>query len=59
MRKVKTISISITPETHEQIKRYAELTHQSVSGALTQLIWAATKGTSTKETVIHEKEDTN
>lgn len=55
MRKVKTISLSITPETHEQVKRYAEMNHQSVSGAITQLIWAAVRA-SEKETSGNEKE---
>lgn len=54
MRKVKTISLSMTPETHEQIKKYAEMNHQSVSAAITQLIWAAARAS--KETSSHEEE---
>lgn len=55
MRTVKTISLSLTPETHEQIKKIAKDNYQSVSGAITQLIWAAAKA-SAKETGSHEEE---
>ena len=44
MKRAKIISLSITDETHAQIKKYAEENHyKSVSAAITQLIWAAVK----------------
>lgn len=44
MKRAKIISLSITDETHAQIKKYAEDNHyKSVSAAITQLIWAAAK----------------
>lgn len=44
MKRAKIISLSITDETHAQIKKYAEENHyKSVSAAITQLIWAAAR----------------
>lgn len=35
----KRITISLTPKSHEKIKRYAKEKHTSVSGAIEDWIW--------------------
>lgn len=37
--KKKRITITITPKSHEKIKRYAKKKHTSVSGAIEDWIW--------------------
>lgn len=35
----KKVTITITPKSHEKIKRYAKKKHTSVSGAIEDWIW--------------------
>ncbi|MBS5888133.1 MAG: hypothetical protein KIB08_06470 [Negativicoccus succinicivorans] len=35
----KKVTISLTPKSHEKIKRYAKKKHTSVSGAIEDWIW--------------------